>query len=389
MAGSFGSSEQCKQVRPTRILTPSSDYNHLMAEATPAVFAMNGRTNRWTARAANQNAAVNRRRGPGFGILEDAPSSIASTPASSFEHVPISSGQVPTDPLQVQVPARKRVLQDITASANNAPTIKRPKTGGRRPASTSRATLRRVTSDTQNELFDTSNAVTTEPKNKGGRPRKQPRAGPQALPYNPRPPPPVILPPRRSIRRAQMEAAKQLLPELNAELRDLHEASLQPSELPEDEELYEPSHEDHIAEALRDLGMGAEPQPAVRLEQSREEQQPRANTDGFVQLSQFLEESPSPETIAAPAGAIQGARGAYFGDGKNLKSKWMMGRMLGQKPKLYELPKLCQESNRCPHCKAYQYAEELIGQEKRNTSIAVLMARFLATYRPLNTTTTS
>ena len=104
-----------------------------------------------------------------------------------------------------------------------------------------------------------------------------------------------------------METARRLLPGLNAELRALHEASLQPSELPEDEEVDEPSQEDHIAEAQRDLGL-------------RGEQRPEAHTDDFVQLSQFLEESPDPDAVAAAAGGTR-RRGAFHRDGKNLGRK--------------------------------------------------------------------
>ena len=189
---------------------------------------------------------------------------------------------------------------------------------------------------------------------------REPRAGPHALLDAARSPSPVILPPRRSIRRAQMETARRLLLELNAELRALHEASLQPSELPEDEEVDEPSQEDHIAEALRDLGMCTESQPVANREQ-----QPGAHIDDFVQLSQFLEESPDPEAIASAAGVTRGRAGAFYRDGRSLGRKWMEGRMLGHKLEPYKLSELLQESNRCPYCKAYQYEEECRDKSER------------------------
>lgn len=112
-----------------------------------SVFAVDGRANRYTARIAGPVSAPNRDRGSGIHVHEDI--------SSSYTHVPITSSQVPIDEAQVRIPPPKRVLQDITAAASNAPNAKRPRTGGRGPAAT-------------------ASAAATQPRNRRGRPRKQP-----------------------------------------------------------------------------------------------------------------------------------------------------------------------------------------------------------------------
>lgn len=111
---------------------------------------------------------------------------------------------------------------------------------------------------------------------------------------------------------------------------------------------------------LDDTRMGGEPEGFVDLTQYLD----GANNEPSPEpvLDVFVEESADPFDIAAAAGVTRTVGGGHWRDGKSLKKDWMRARRTGQAPDPYILPDFRVESNRCPHCRAFQWPEETRSQ---------------------------
>ena len=267
---------------------------------------------------------MNRARKLNFDILEDAFASIISSSISNFEHVFINFDQIFIDFSQIQISTRKRALQNITISTNNVFIAKKSRTRERKSIESIARSI---------DASTTNHDVVASSKNKSERSRKQSQFVSRALFYDSQSLVATTCSLRRFIRFAQRSQ--------------------------KDEEKKNEKH--HILEALRDLKMNRQFFSIENIEHV-EESRSRFDINDFVKIFQILKKSLDSKTIAIVITIVveitRTRREIYERDERKLRRDWMIKKMFVRKQNLYVLFELQLKSNRCSHCKIYQYDEK-------------------------------